>query len=150
MGLSLISNLKELNIELEMVPLTWPNMVARAADAEQSPDLMAVFTTPVSTDPDAVAIQYHPDSHGKYYGSHFLDDPDLNSMIEKARGLTDWDERAPLYAEIQQTITDLQPEVFGMMRERMFAYRNYIKGYEDSPIRMTSEVDLYPLYVEAP
>ena len=150
MGLSLISSLKELNIELEMVPLTWPNMVARAADVEKSPDLMAVFTTPVSTDPDAVAIQYHPDSHGKYYGSHFLDDPELNGMIEEARRLTDWDERAPIYANIQQRITDLQPEVFGMMRERMFAYRNYVKGYEDSPIRMTSEVDLYPLYIEAP
>lgn len=150
MGLSLISSLKALNIDVEMVPLTWPNMVARAADAEKSPDLMAVFTTPVSTDPDAVAIQYHPDSHGKYYGSHFLDDPELNSMIEEARSLTDWDERAPIYADIQQRIVDLQPEVFGMMRERMFAYRDYVKGYEDSPIRMTSEVDLYPLYIEAP
>ena len=28
MGLVLLDNLKELSIELEMVPLTWPNMVA--------------------------------------------------------------------------------------------------------------------------
>lgn len=148
MGLALLNSLKELNIDLNMVPLTWPNMVARAADAQKSPDLMAIFSTPVSTDPDAVAIQYHPASHGKYYGSHFLDDAELNGLIEKARAMSDWDERAPVYAEIQQKITDLQPEIFGMMRQRMFAYRTYVQGYEDSPIRMTGEVDLYPLHIK--
>lgn len=147
-GLSLLNNLKELDIGLEMVPLTWPNMVARAADKTQSPDLMAVFVTPVSTDPDAVAIQYHPSSHGKYYGSHFLDDAELNALIEKGRNLTDWNERKPVYAEIQQKIVDLQPEIFGMMRDRQFAYRDYVQGYVDSPIRMTSEVDLYPLFIQ--
>jgi len=148
MGLALLNSLRELNIELEMVPLTWPNMVARSSDVNQSPDLMAIFTTPVSTDPDAVAIQYHPSSQGKYYASHFLEDAELINMIEQARKLSDWDERAPIYAEIQQRIVDLQPEIFGMMRQRMFAYQTYVKGYEDSPIRMTSEVDFYPLYIQ--
>lgn len=150
MGLALLNSLKQLDIELEMVPLTWPNMVARAADVEESPDLMCIFTTPVSTDPDAVAIQYHPSSQGKYYGSHFLEDDKLIDMIEGARKLSDWDERAPIYADIQERIVDLQPEIFGMMRQRMFAYKTYVKGYEDSPIRMTAEVDLYPLYIEQP
>lgn len=147
MGLALLNSLRDLNIELEMVPLTWPNMVSRASDVTESPDLMAIFTTPVSTDPDAVAIQYHPSSQGKYYASHFLEDPELIAMIEEARKLSEWDQRAPIYAEIQQRIVDLQPEIFGMMRQRMFAYKTYVKGYEDSPIRMTGEVDLYPLSI---
>ncbi|MBY6154356.1 ABC transporter substrate-binding protein [Vannielia litorea] len=148
MGLSLLNSLKELNIELEMVPLTWPNMVARASSVEESPDLLAIFATPVSTDPDAVAIQYHPSSHGKYYGSHFVDDPELAAMIEEARAISEWEQRAPLYEQIQQRIADIQPEIFGMLRQRQFAYRTYVKGYVDSPIRMTAEVDLYPLYIE--
>ena len=64
MGLVLIDNLKELDITVKMVPLTWANMVARGSKVETSPDMMAIFATPVSTDPDAVAIQYHPSSHG--------------------------------------------------------------------------------------
>ena len=59
MGLVLIDNLRALNITVKMVPLIWPNMVARGAKVETSPELMAVFVTPVSTDPDAVAYQYH-------------------------------------------------------------------------------------------
>lgn len=148
MGLLLIDTLKELNITVSMVPLTWPNMVGRGSDVATSPDIMAIFATPVSTDPDAVAIQYHPISWGKYYGSHYLDDPELKAMIEKARDETDWAKREPLYAQIQERIVDLQPEIFGMMRNRRFAHRDWVKGFQDSPIRMTEEIDLYPLYIE--
>ena len=59
MGLLLIDNLKPLNITIRMVPLTWPNMVARGAKAETSPDIFASFSTTMSIDPDPVAYMYH-------------------------------------------------------------------------------------------
>jgi len=148
MGLILIDSLKELNITVKMVPLTWANMVARGSKVETSPDMIAIFATPVSIDPDAVAIQYHPSSQGAYYGVHYLDDPELTKLIEEARFTTSWEKRAPMYAEIQKRIVALQPEIFGMMRERRIAYRDWVKGYEYSPVRMTEEVDFYPLYIE--
>ncbi len=148
MGLVLIDNLKELDITVKMVPLTWANMVARGSKVETSPDMMAIFATPVSTDPDAVAIQYHPSSHGAYYGVHFYDNPEVTKLIEQARFTGEWEERAPLYAKIQQMIVDDQPEIFGMMRERRIVYRDWVKGFEYSPVRMTEEVDLYPLHIE--
>ncbi|MCR9137075.1 MAG: ABC transporter substrate-binding protein [Alphaproteobacteria bacterium] len=147
MGLLLIDALKDLNIDVKMTPLTWPNMVGRAAEVDTAPDIIAIFATPVSTDPDAVAIQYHPTSFGKYYGSHFLEDEELKGMIEKARNETDWSKRQPIYAEIQERIVELQPEIFGMMRNRRFAFRDWVKGFQDSPIRMTEEIDLYPLHI---
>jgi len=69
-------------------------------------------------------------------------------MIEKARFTPKWDDRAPIYEQIQQRIVDLQPEIFGMMRERRIAYRDWVKGYEYSPVRMTEEVDFYGLHIE--
>jgi len=148
MGLVLIDNLKALNITVNMVPLTWANMVARGSKVETSPDMMAIFATPVSTDPDAVAIQYHPSSHGRYYGTHYYDNPEVTRLIEEARFTGDWEKRAPLYAKIQQMIVDDQPEIFGMMRERRIVYRDWVRGFEYSPVRMTEEVDFYPLYIE--
>ncbi len=148
MGLILIDSLQELNIKVNMVPLTWANMVARGSKVESSPQMMAIFATPVSTDPDAVAMQYHPSSHGAYYGVHYVDDAELTAMIEKARFTPKWEDRAPIYEQIQQRIVDLQPEIFGMMRERRIAYRDWVKGYEYSPVRMTEEVDFYGLHIE--
>ena len=147
MGLILIDALRDLNIDVKMTPLTWPNMVGRASDVATAPDIIAIFATPVSTDPDAVAIQYHPTSFGKYYGSHYLDDEKLHAMIEEARNETDWAKREPLYAAIQERIVELQPEIFGMMRNRRFAIRDWVQGFQDSPIRMTEEIDLYPLHI---
>jgi peptide/nickel transport system substrate-binding protein len=147
MGLVLIDNLAKLNVKVKMVPLTWPNMVARAAKVESSPDLLAVFATPVSSDPDAVAYWYHKNSWGKYYGSSFYTNADVWGLIERARTLAKWEERAPLYADIQKRIVADVPEVFGMLANRRWGMRDHVKGFVFSPVRLTGEVDLYPLAI---
>ena len=149
MGLVLLDNLSKLNIQVKMVPLTWPNMMARGAKVETSPDLLAVFTTPLSTDPDAVAYQYHKNSWGKYYGSSFYTNADVWGLVERARSVAKWDERAPIYAEIQKRITADAPEIFGMLANRRWGMRDHVKGFVFSPVRFTGEVDLYPLTIVA-
>jgi peptide/nickel transport system substrate-binding protein len=149
MGLVLIDNLAKLGLKVKMVPLTWPNMVARGAKVDASPDLMAVFATPVSTDPDAVAYQYHKNSWGKYYGSSFYANEGVWALVERARMLPRWEERAPVYAEIQKRIAADAPEIFGMLANRRWGMRDYVKGFVFSPVRFTGEVDLYPLAIAA-
>jgi peptide/nickel transport system substrate-binding protein len=116
---------------------------------DSSPDLMAVFTTPLSTDPDAVAYQYHKNSYGKYYASSFYQNADVFGLIERARTLGKWEERAPLYAEIQKRIAADAPELFGMLANRRWGMRDHVKGFVFSPVRFTGEVDLYPLAIVA-
>ncbi len=147
MGLVLIDNMKALNIGIKMVPLTWPNMKARGSKVETSPNLLAIFATPVSTDPDAVAYQYHKASWGKYYGTHFYNNEEVWDLIDKARALTAWEERAPIYADIQKRIAADVPEIFGMLANRRWAYRDHVKGFTFSPVRFTGEVDLYTLAI---
>jgi peptide/nickel transport system substrate-binding protein len=149
MGLVLIDNLQKLNITVKMVPLIWPNMVARGAKVETSPEMMAVFTTPVSTDPDAVAYQYHKNSWGKYYGSSFYSNDAVWGLIDKARTIARWEERAPIYADVQRRIAADAPEIFGMLANRRWAMRDHVKGFAFSPVRFTGEVDLYPLAIVA-
>ena len=72
---------------------------------------------------------------------------EVHALIEKARFLSSWEERKPIYEKIQMRLVEDQPEIFGMMRERMIVYRDWVKGYEYSPVRMTSEIDFYPLYI---
>jgi peptide/nickel transport system substrate-binding protein len=147
MGLVLIDSFKDLNITVKMVPLTWPNMKARGSKVETSPDMLAIFATPVSTDPDAVAMQYHPSSWGKYTSTSFYDNAQVAAMIEKARFTVKWEDRAKIYADIQKQIVEDQPEIFGMMRERRVAFRDYVKGFSYTPVRMTTELDYYPLHI---
>ena len=148
-GLVLLENLKELNINVEITPEQWPNMVANGSRVETSPAMTSVYVTPISTDPDAVAYQYHKNSWGQYYAMAFYDNAEVSQKIDQARASTDWDERARLYAEIQTQIVADQPEVFGMLQNRRWAHRDYLKGFQFSTVRFTGEVDLYPLWIDA-
>jgi len=148
-GLVLLDNLKDLNIKVEIKPEQWPNMVAAGSKVETSPAMTSVYVTPISIDPDAVAYQYHKNSWGQYYAMSFYDNAEVTAKIDKARSITDWDERAALYADIQKQIVADQPEVFGMLQNRRWAHRDYLQGFRFSPVRFTGEVDLYPLWVNA-
>jgi peptide/nickel transport system substrate-binding protein len=147
-GLVLLDSLSKIGIKVKMVPLTWPNMVARGSKVETSPDFFAAFVTPALNDPDAVAYQYHQNSWGKYYGTSYYNNEKVWELIDKARSIIDWDERQKLYAEIQKMIVDDAPEIFGMQYNRRWAFRDWVKGFVFCPVRLTSEIDMYTLYIE--
>jgi peptide/nickel transport system substrate-binding protein len=148
-GLVLLNALQPLGIKVNLVTEPWPTLVARGSKLETSPNMSAVFVTPVSTDPDVIAYQYHKNSWGQYFGLSFYNDPQVWAETDEARAEPDWAKRAPLYKEIQEQIVADQPEVFGMMANRQWAYHNYVKGFDYSPIRLTGEVDMYPLWIDA-
>lgn len=148
-GLALLDSLRPLNIRLNIVGQPWTTMTARGSKPETAPNMTSVYVTPVGTDPDTVAYQYHRDSWGLYYGMSHYENPEVWRMIAEARGMADQAQRLALYGEIQRRIVADQPEIFGMIPNRTWARRDYVKGFAFSPIRFTGEVDLYPMWVEA-
>jgi len=147
-GLILKDCLSKIGIDVQIVPVPWPEMCARGSTAETSPDMMAVYTTPIINDPDVVAIQYHPASYGAYYASHFYYDRKVIELVDEARSISDWEKREELYEQIQRMVLEDAPEVLGMLYSRTWAFRDYVKGFRFSPVRFTSEVDMYWLYLE--
>ncbi|HEY0418869.1 MAG TPA: ABC transporter substrate-binding protein [Acetobacteraceae bacterium] len=145
-GLALLESLQPLGIRLNIVAQPWPTLVARGAKAETAADLVAVYVTPVSPDPDVLAAQYASTAEGQFWGMHHLRDAELDAMIRAARLQTDAAQRMAAYAAIQTRIVALQPAIFGMMEDRRWAMRSYVKGFEYCPVRLTGEVDLYALY----
>ncbi|HEX9524028.1 MAG TPA: ABC transporter substrate-binding protein [Reyranella sp.] len=148
-GLVLLDCLRPLNIKLNIVGQPWTTMVARGSKPDTAPNMTSVYVTPVGIDPDTVAYQYHRESWGLYYGMSHYENKEVWAMIAEARGMTDKPKRLALYAEIQRRIVADQPELFGMIPNRTWAMRDYVKGFEFSPIRFTGEVDLYPMWIEA-
>ena len=148
-GLVLLDSLRPLNIRLNIVGQPWTTMVARGGKPDTAPNMTSVYVTPVGMDPDTVAYQYHRESWGLYYGMSHYENPEVWAMIAEARGMIDKAKRKEVYAEIQRRIVADQPELFGMLANRTWAMRDYVKGFEFSPIRFTGEVDLYPMWIEA-
>ena len=148
-GLSLLDSLRALNIQVNIVGQPWTTMVSRGSKPDTAPNMTSVYVTPVGTDPDTVAYQYHRDSWGLFYGMSHYENPEVWRMIEAARAEGDETRRMALYAEIQRRIVDDQPEIFGMLANRLWAMRDYVKGFSFSPVRLSGEVDLYPMWIDA-
>ncbi len=148
-GLAMLNALQPLNIKVNIVAAPWTTMVSRGAKADTTSDLCAVYVTPVSTDPDVIAMQYHPSTEGQFWGMHHYKNPEVAKLIESARVEPDEAKRRAVYGEIQQRIMADQPEIFGVMPNRRWAMRDYVKGFVYSPVRLTGEVDLYPMWIDA-
>jgi len=148
-GLALLNSLQALNIRVNIVAQPWPTMVARGSRPDTAPDMVSVYVTPVSMDPDVIAAKYHPRAHGQFWGMHHLTDPALAQMIDAARGEANAERRLAIYADIQRKVVEDQPEIWGMLANRQWGIRDYVKGFVYCPLRLTGEVDLYTLWVDA-
>jgi peptide/nickel transport system substrate-binding protein len=148
-GLALLDSLRALDIRVNIVGQPWTTMTSRGSKPDTAPNMMSIYVTPVGTDPDTVAYQYHTASRGLYYGTAHYDNAEVSRMIDAARGETDQARRMEMYAEIQRRIVADQPEIFGMVANRIWARRDYVQGFAFSPVRFTGEIDLYPLWVRA-
>ena len=122
-------------------------MVARAAKVETSPDLLAVFATPVSSDPDAVAYWYHKNSWGKYYGSSFYTNPDVWGLIERAHAGQVGPSGRRSTPRSRSGSWRTCPRCSACWPTGAWGMRDYVKGFVFSPVRLTGEVDLYPLAI---
>ena len=145
-GLALLESLQPLDIKVNVVAQPWPTLIGRGAKPETASDLVAVYVTPVSPDADVLAAQYASTAAGQFWAMHQLNDKQLDGMVAAARSETDQDKRMAAYAAIQQRIVDLQPCIFGMLEDRKWAMRSYVKGFEYCPVRLTGEADLYSVY----
>ncbi len=148
-GLAMLEALQKLDISVNVTAVPWPTLVARGLKAETAPAMIAVYVTPISTDPDVVASQYASSSAGSYWGMHHLDDKVLDGMIAAARIETDRSKRMALYATIQNRIVADQPAIFGMVEDRRWAMHDDVRGFVFCPVRLTGEVDFYPMWIEA-
>lgn len=112
-ALLLQANLAEIGIKVNITSAPWPQIVEMATSAEASPHIASVATSMSTTDVDSMLWgEYHSSASGTYLSMHWLQDPEIDAELEKARLLTDTEQRAALYQELSAKILDLQPSVF--------------------------------------
>ena len=67
----------------------------------------------------------------------------------KTRGELDAQRRLAIYADIQRRVVDLQPEIWGMLANRRWAMRDYVRGFVYCPVRLNGELDLHAMWIAA-
>lgn len=135
MGLILLETAAELGINVQMTPLVWPDMVARAADQNTSPGAMAVYAGSDYADADNFLWQaYHSSQAGTWSAASHYINADLDALLEEARSITDQARRKELYDQAQQKLVDDAVEVWVFTAIGLEAWDSNLTGTLDSPI----------------
>ncbi len=134
-GLILLEKAAELNINLKMVPLVWPDMVARAEKPETAPAMMAVYSGTSYIDPDNFLWQaYHSTQAGFWAAASHYTNPDLDKLLEEARSSTDEAKRKELYDQAQLKLVEDAVEIWGMSETDNDAWVSQLSGAVYDPV----------------
>jgi peptide/nickel transport system substrate-binding protein len=112
-GLIWLERLAELGITLTMVPLVWPDMVARASTAETAPAAMAVYSGTSYLDPDNFLWQaYHSSQAGFWAAASHYTNPEMDALLEEGRASTDETRRKEIYDAAQEMLVEDAVEIW--------------------------------------
>jgi peptide/nickel transport system substrate-binding protein len=143
-ALIMLDSLKKLNIDLEIQPLKWPDMVAACKSPETFPDLFPVYQTANYGDPDNIAFAaYHSSRNGGWQNAVYHN-PEVDALIEAGRAEIDPAKRVEIYGEFQKKVVADAPDIFGVLERRKLGMRDNVKGYHFTAVA-SNAIEAWPL-----
>ncbi|NLO89424.1 MAG: ABC transporter substrate-binding protein [Clostridia bacterium] len=123
-ALMLQSNAQELGINVDVVKVPWLSFVDQIAKPESTPNASLVFVSPHYGEAGTIfESRYHSKSTGTWEQCEWLQDKELDAMIEDAIGTINFEERLPKYGAIQKKIVDLAPTIWAFDQAEKRAYQ---------------------------
>jgi len=131
-SLLLQANAAELGIKVEIQKKQWGQIIADAQTKETTPHGSIMF---VGTHyPEAGSMlksRYHSSTAGTWEQQEWLEDPEIDRLIDEALMTTDREKRFELYGEIQERIVELCPTIWLVDHCEIRAYQ---RAYLDWPL----------------
>ena len=143
-ALIMLDSLRALNIELEIQPMNWPDMVASCQSPETFPDLFPVYQTANYGDPDNIAFAaYHSSRNGGWQNAVY-NNPEVDALIEAGRAEIDAARRVEIYGDFQRRVVEDAPDIFGVLERRKLGLRDNVQGYSFTPVA-SNAIEAWPL-----
>lgn len=133
-ALVMLDSLKQLNIELDIKPMIWPDMVAACRSPQTFPDLFPVYQTANYGDPDNIAFAaYHSSRNGNWQNAVY-NSKEVDQLIEQGRADQDEAKRIAIYREFQRKVVADAPDIFGVLERRKLAMRDNVQNFRFTPV----------------
>ena len=135
-ALLLQANLEQIGITLDIKPEPWNRIVELSSKPDTTPASMQVNISPTYPSPDSMFYnQYHSKASGTWMSMEWLQNPEIDALIDKSRGTTDVAEQNAVYKDLQAKIADLQPDVWAVAPNRRYAANACLQGYKFIPMQ---------------
>ncbi len=115
-------NWGELGFKTDIVRIPAVTYYQLITKPETTPNVSQFFFIPTMPDPDADMYPvYSSHSAGAASAAEWLQDPEVDKLLDAGRSTLDPAKREPIYREIFHRIRDLQPTIFGFQVVTTFA-----------------------------
>lgn len=120
------ANAAELGIKVNVIKTPWMKIIEEVATPETTAHMYLIFVSPHYAEAGSMLqSKYHSSSCGTWEQTEWLQDPELDRMIEDAIATVDKEERFAKYRKIQEYIVDLCPSLFLIDQPENYAYQDY-------------------------
>jgi peptide/nickel transport system substrate-binding protein len=111
-----------LGFNTEIVRVPWVLFTERVTSPETTPHISQVFVTATTGDPDTLLYpMYHSSAAGTWQSPEYLNDPEVDALLEAGRTAPDEAGREAAYAALNARLMALAPTIYGFDRNSVFA-----------------------------
>jgi peptide/nickel transport system substrate-binding protein len=122
------AQLEEIGVEVEIEELEWGAYLERTANGEH--DMYILGWSTVTSDADyGMYPLFHSDSLGETGNRSFIEDDELDELLDEARRETDPDARQELYSQAQELLVELAPMLYLNHQEYLLGVNDSVKDF---------------------
>ncbi len=135
-GLLMKSILDPIGFNTILRPEPWNRMTELAGDVDSTPAINQVFYGATYPSPDTYFFtQYHSRAAGTWASMEWVQDPEVDAMIDAARATPDVDEQNAIYQDLQRKLVNDQVGVFLLTQRSQQAFHNCLQGFTWVPMQ---------------
>ena len=135
-GLLMKSILDTIGFNTILKPEPWNRMTELAGAVETTPGINQVFYGATYPSPDTYFYtQYHSRAAGTWASMEWVQDPEVDAMIDAARATADVAEQNEIYKALQRKLVDDQVGVFVLTQRSQQATHNCLKNFTWVPMQ---------------
>lgn len=130
------SNLEQLGFKVTQQPDPWNRITEIATKVETTPNVNQIFFGPTYPSPDSMFFtQYDSAAAGTWASMEWLQDPEIDKLIEDARATGDVAQQAAIYKDLQAKLMDRMVSVPLLAQTVQHAMDKCLEGFNAVPMQ---------------
>jgi peptide/nickel transport system substrate-binding protein len=130
------SNLEQLGFKVTQQADPWNRITEIAGKVDTTPAVNQIFFGPTYPSPDSMFFtQYHSKAAGTWASMEWLQNPEIDKLIDQARETGDKAKQVEIYKDLQRKIVEIQPDVFLLTQKVQHAMDKCLTGFDAVPMQ---------------
>ena len=122
------ANFTALGFNASIKKLPWALFAEQVSKPENTPHISQLFVNAVTGDPDTLLYgMYHSGSAGTWQSPEYLNDGEVDTLLDQGRTATDPAARADAYSALNTRLMAIAPTIYGYDRQSVFAASSRVK-----------------------